>query len=323
MLYENLSRFFPGFTLKIERLAIYADLKKDPREVAGSIILASSIVALVSFILIFMLSKWFYAIPTAIVLFFVVLLVSQLMIGLKADKRAAEAEQALPDALQLMATNLRAGLTTDKALLVSAREEFGVLNDELKRVGKEIAVGKDITDSLKDLSKRIRSDLVERTINLIVFGIISGGELASLLEESAASLRQQHIAKKQVYASILMYTIFIFVAVALISPLLFGLSSVLVETMQGTLSSIEAPPIEVTSQVPLSISPVSMNMGLIKMFIIILLIVTSILSSLVLGLITKGEEKAGLKYIPILMGASLVVFFVVRVGITKLLAMFF
>ncbi|UCD21078.1 MAG: type II secretion system F family protein [archaeon] len=317
------ARFSPKFTEKIEKLVEYANVKKNPRELAGMIIFISLVIAVVAFVALFLFVGWIYSIPVAVVIYFVVPLIFQLMLVLKADKRASQAEEALPDALQLMATNLRAGLTTDKALLVSAREEFGVLNEEFKRVAKEIAVGKEITESLKRMSERIHSDLVERTLSLIIFGIISGGELASLLEESAASLRQQSLTRKQIHASVLMYTIFIIVAVAAISPLLFGLSSVLTETMQETIGSIEAPPPEVTSQVPLSISPVDIDVGLIRIFIIILLVVSAILSSLVLGLISKGNEKAGLKYIPILMIISLVVFFVVRTGIVKLLEMFF
>jgi len=322
-MFKPLARIFSKFTGKIEKLSEYADLKKDPIEYAGFAIFISIIAAIIGFVTMYFFFKWYYGIVLAIVLFFAIQALFQLMLGLQADKRAGQAEAALPDALQLIATNLRAGLTADKALLVSAREEFGVLTEEFKHVAKEIATGRDITDSLGAMSKRLKSPLIERTISLIVFGIVSGGELASLLEEAAAGLRQQYLTKKQVYASVLTYTIFIIVAVAVIAPLLFGLSSVLVQTMSTTLSSIEAPPAEVTSAIPLSISPISMDIGLITMFVIILLIVSSILSSLVIGLITKGEEKAGLKYIPILMVVSLVVFFVVRMGIVKLLATFF
>ncbi|MEM4703371.1 MAG: type II secretion system F family protein [Candidatus Pacearchaeota archaeon] len=323
MFYRRLSAWLPRYTEKIEKLSMYVALKKDPKEFAGFIIFLAILIAIAAFFIIFFIFSWIYAIPSSVAAFFIVLESFDLALNLQADKRAKNAEESLPDALQLMATNLRAGLTTDKALLVSAREEFGVLNEEFKRVAKEIATGRDITESLLAMSKRIKSPLIERTIQLIIFGIVSGGELASLLEESAASLRQQYITQKQIYASILMYTIFIIVAVGFIAPLLFGLSSVLVETMQTTLSSVEAPPPEVTSQVPLSISPVNVNINFVMIFSIILLLVSSVLSSFVLGLITKGEEKAGLKYIPLLAGCALVVFFVVRLGIVKILATFF
>ncbi|MEM4641541.1 MAG: hypothetical protein QXW65_03470, partial [Candidatus Pacearchaeota archaeon] len=77
------------------------------------------------------------------------------------------------------------------------------------------------------------------------------------------------------------------------------------------------------TQIPLSISPVAIDINIIKIFTIILLVVTAVLSSFVLGLITKGEEKEGLKYIPILTSSAVIVFFVVRIAIVKLLGIFF
>ncbi|MCS7134631.1 MAG: type II secretion system F family protein [Candidatus Pacearchaeota archaeon] len=322
-MYEALARFMHWYTEKIKKIAVFAGLKKDIEELAGFIIFLALVIGFATFIFIFLFFGWIYAFPSAIGTFFIVLGFSYLILNLKAEGRAKQVEASLPDALQLMATNLRAGLTTDKALLVSAREEFGVLNEEFKRVAKEVATGTDITESLAEMTKRIKSALVERTIQLIIFGITSGGELASLLEESAASLRQQYITRKQVYTSVLMYTIFIIIAVAFVAPLLFGLSSVLTETMQTTLAEIETPPEEVTAQLPLTVFPIKIDISLLKIFCIILLIVTSLFSSLVLGLITKGEEKEGLKYIPILTTCSLITFFTVRIIIVKLLSAFF
>lgn len=322
-MYKTIARWMPWYTEKIEKIAQAAGLKKDPKDFSGFTIFIAFSLSIITFLFVFFFFGWIYAIVSAVLLFFIILGITILLLNLRADARARRVEECLPDALQLMATNLRAGLTTDKALLVSAREEFGVLNEELKRVAKEVATGRDITESLDDMKKRIKSPIVERTIQLIIFGIVSGGELASLLEEAAASLRQQYITRKQVFTSVLMYTIFIIVAVAFVAPLLFGLSSVLTETMQTTLAGIEAPPPEVTSQLPLSISPIKIDVGLIKLFSIVLLLVTSILSSLVLGLITKGEEKDGLKYIPILTVTSLAVFFIVRILIKNVLGIFF
>src|SRR3989344_5515625 len=67
---------------------------------------------------------------------------------LSADAKARFAEKVLPDALQLMASNLKAGMTVDRALLFSARPEFGPLQDELNIVGKEITTGKEVGEAL-------------------------------------------------------------------------------------------------------------------------------------------------------------------------------
>jgi len=297
-------------------------MKKDPREHTNFIVIVGLSLGLLTFIAMFIFWKWYFAIIGFFFVFALVLVVFYLMLMMEADKRSSDAEKILPDALQLMATNLRAGLTTDKAFLVSAREEFGVLNEEFKKVAKEIATGKDLVDALNEMSRRFKSNIIARTIDLITFGIVSGGELAPLLEESASSLRQQLLTAKQIHASVMMYTIFIFAAVGFISPLLFGLSTALTEIMSNSLASIEAISTDVSSKVPLAVSPVVISVSFVRGFAIALLIVSAILSSLVLGLINSGEEKDGLKYIPVLLVLCLIVYFIVGVTIKAVLSAF-
>ncbi len=317
-----LSKVFPWYTRMVERMSLYIEFKKNPKEYANTIILVALIMGAMGFLAFFYFTNWIFGIAAFIVLFGLFLLIFYILFVLKADAIAREAETALPDALQLMATNLRAGLTTDRAFIVSAREDFGRLNIEFKRVAKEIATGEDLTESLSNMSKRIKSNIVSRTIDLVNFGIISGGELAALLEESAASLRQQLLTRKQVHSSVLMYTIFIFAAVGFISPLLFSLSTVLTEIITSTLGTIDVAPADVASQVPLMITQIAINVTFIKIFSIVLLVFTSVLSSFALGLINSGEEKDGLKFIPILVAISIAVFFLVSIAVRFGLAYF-
>ncbi len=317
-----LSKIFPGYTKMVEKMAVYVNLKKDPREHTNTLILTAIFIGLIGFGALYYFTTWIFGLIAFFGLFGLSLLLFYVLFILKADRIAKEAEGALPDALQLMATNLRAGLTTDRAFVVSAREDFGRLNVEFKRVAKEIATGEDLTDSLANMSKRIKSNIFARTIDLVNFGIISGGELAALLEESAASLRQQLLTRKQIHSSVLMYTIFIFAAVGFISPLLFSLSTVLTEIITSTLGSVDVIPPDVASKVPLTVSQVMINVNFIKIFSLVLLGFTGILSSLALGLINSGEEKDGLRFVPILLAISAAMFFVVSIGIRFALSYF-
>ena len=125
-------------------------------------------------------------------------------IGLNVDAKAKFVEKVLPDALQLMSSNLRAGLTPDRALLLSSRPEFGPLSEELNKVGREIAVGKEIDKALMKMTERIRSEKLTKTMLLIVSGLRSGGELASLLDQTARNLRAQEFVDQKIRSSIKM-----------------------------------------------------------------------------------------------------------------------
>ncbi|MBI2670889.1 hypothetical protein HYX18_02850, partial [Candidatus Woesearchaeota archaeon] len=54
-------------------------------------------------------------------------------------------------------------------------------------------------------------------------------------------------------------------------------------------------------------------------YAILNLITTSILGSLVLGLIARGKAKYGARYIPIIVTFSLLIFFLVRKTVSSLL----
>lgn len=289
----------------------YNNIKIDPAKFLGfSVAFGAGFSLALGFIISALFSTYL------LVIFLITFLITQASMyfyfSLKVDARAKAIEIILPDALQLMASNLKAGLTTDRALLLSARPEFGPLKDELNEVGKEITIGRDITDALMNVPKRVKSEILEKTILLIVSGINSGGELASLLEQVAKNLRQQNLIQQKVRSGVLMYVIFIFAAIGLGLPILFGLSSYLVNiitTQFSQLATIELPP---TVSTPFAISGITLTQDFIIQYSIISLISTSILGSFVLGLITKGKEDGGVKYIPIFIVATISLFFLVR-----------
>ncbi len=238
---------------------------------------------------------------------------------LTADSRARFVEELLPDALQLMASNLRAGLTVDRALLLSARPEFGHFKDELNYVGKQLATGKELGAALMELSSRIRSDKLKKTFQIIVSAMSSGGELAELLVQTATNLRQQRLVEQRVRSSVLVYVIFIFSAIAFGAPMLFGLSSFLVEVISDIFSKVQLPPQESAANLPLSFTKVSVKPSFINAYTIVSMLFTSVMGSLILGLIAKGKEKEGLKYLPILVIITISLFFLVKISIKAIL----
>jgi archaeal flagellar protein FlaJ len=256
----------------------------------------------------------------AIVIFIVIELLFFSSLILKADQKSKFVESILPDFLQLMSSNLRAGMTTDKALLLSAREEFGPFQEEINRLGKEINTGKEIDIALMDLSKRIKSDKLEKTVLLLVNGIKSGGELADLLDQTAGNLRAQKIVEERIRSNVLMYVIFIFIAVCVGAPMLFGLSTYLVEVLTKNISQIDIPTeLSATQQLPFNVSGVSVPMDFIIGYAIVSIIITGILGSIVIGLISRGKAKYGFRYIPIILIISLILFFIVRKAVGALL----
>jgi pilus assembly protein TadC len=252
-----------------------------------------------------------FVIPISIYVYFYFLL------QLKKYKRIKKMEEIFPDFLQLMSSNLRAGITIDRSMLLSVREEFDPLDKEIQKAGREIATGKSMELSLLNMAERIGSEKIHKTILLIISGMRAGGNLATLLEQTGTNMRENLFIEKKAASNVLMYVIFIFVAVAAGAPALFGLSTVLVEILTNLLSGI--PDVEGTS-VPFTLSTISVSVAFIKYFALTFIIVIDILAALVLGLVSKGEEKEGLKYLPALLIIGLAVFFGVRVLLSNVMA---
>jgi len=200
--------------------------------------------------------------------------------------------------------------------LLSARPEFGPLSEELNKVGRELALGGNIAEALTAMSGRIKSEKFKKAILLIVTGIESGGELTDLLNQIAENLRQQRFVDEKIRSNVLMYVIFIFIAIGVGAPMLFGLSSFLISVLRDNLANIDVPE---SASLPITFSQISITPGYIIFFSIVSLITSSIMGSMVLGLINGGQERKGVKLIPILVILALTVFFLARFLIGSLL----
>ncbi len=239
--------------------------------------------------------------------------------ALKKSARIKKIELVFPDFLQLMASNLRAGMTIDRAMLVSSRPEFSPLDKEILNTGKDIATGKSVESALIDMSARIDSEKINKIILLINSGIRAGGNLAVLLEQTAVNIREKSFVEKKAASNVLMYFIFIFIAVSVGAPALFSLSNVLVETLSSILSGL--PAIDASqASVPFTLSGIKISVNFIKYFSLIFILVIDVLASLVLGLISKGEEKQGMKYLLPIVVISMSVFFGIRFFLSKFLS---
>jgi len=317
-MFEVITNLFPRrFRNHFSKLVLYSRFKIDKENFLGTFLVMSlGISLLVSFVgwLIFRVNF----LLLFLVIFILILVNVYFIFLLRGDAVGRSVEEVLPDALQLMTSNLRAGMTTDRALLSSVRPEFGALGEELESVGRSLALGGEITEALMEMPERIKSEKFKKAVILIVSGLKSGGELTDLLEQVAGNLRKGKFVDEKIRTNILMYVIFIFVAIGIAAPILFGLSSFLITVLQENLGSIDIPT-EAIANLPISFNKVSISLSFILFFSVVSLITTSILGSLVLGLMAGGREQRGIKYMPILVIMSLAVFFLSRFLISKVL----
>jgi len=212
-------------------------------------------------------------------------------------KRTREIEAVLPDFLGEVSINLRAGMSFDKALWESIEPEFGVLEKEIEIVAKKVMTGEDTEEALAEFAKKYNSTLLKESMDMLVVGLKSGGNIADLIEKIVKNVKDASFLKKELVASVTSYIIFITITAIIISPVLFALSFNLMQIIQNLGEKI-------TSTSSYDIIPISLGKKSIdpKDFIIfskISLVIISSISSMIVADLREGSIKAGLKYIVI------------------------
>ncbi|MFH1721446.1 MAG: type II secretion system F family protein [Candidatus Altiarchaeota archaeon] len=256
----------------------------------------------------------FLMIFVALVLVFQLIMYYALLV--KSEIRGRQIDEALPDFLQLMSANIKAGAPVHKAIFVSTRPEFGKLNEEIERSGKEMLTGTSTSQALMGVTHRFNSKNLLITMQLIISGMKSGGDLSATLMQIASILRTRELIKREVQANVLMYVGFIFFAIAIGGPVLFGVSSFLVEVLASSTELIANQlPEGVLAQgtaVPIGGGSMNISIGFIIQFSAVAIFFSSVMGSLIIGLINTGETRNGIKYIPIMIVLSISLFFIVR-----------
>ncbi|MEI7961248.1 MAG: type II secretion system F family protein [archaeon] len=322
-MFEGIGSLLPrSFLDWVSRELTFAGLKYDKESFVGFILILSILLAIIAGFISYEIIKLvpLYSLAVFFTSFIIVFIVPILWISNIADSRGKKVESILPDALQLISSNIKAGQTTERSLFISARKEFGALSDALKETSKRVMVGDRLEWALLNIPKKIKSKVLERTMWLIAEGIKNGGQISNLLIQMSNDLREENALKAEVNSNTSMYVMLIFFSAALGAPMLLGVSSFIVGVLSEQSANIHISP-ELTSEYAsknpalglIGIPSSNISENFIVFFSLVDLVITSIFAAMVLGVINSGSEKAGSKYLPVLLIVSIVLFFVVRI----------
>lgn len=301
----------------IENMLDYSGVDMDARAWFGSVLLLSLLFGIAGLLfswVVLEITSVATLLLIAIVVFLFTLFSLYLVLHFRVEDRRKRIESVLPDALQMIAANIRAGLTPLAALRTAARPEFGPLEEEVRYVTAKSLGIESFTDALKEMSKRIKSEILERTVNLFIVSMRSGGSLAVLLENAADDILESQELRRQLIAGTNMYIVFILFALLVGMPALLSISIEFV----NMISSLQ----EKGARTALS-SEVGLGMGVpvsaefLFTISIVTLVATSFTVSMLIGVIHDGKELNGLKYAPYLIIISILVFMIVHGYVLK------
>jgi len=239
-------------------------------------------------------------------------------LDLRIYRRTREVEAVLPDFLQLASANISAGMPIDRALWFAVRPNFGVLAKEIEEVAKATLAGEELAESLNAFTEKYDSVTLRRSINILLEGLDAGGEMAELLNKIALNIQETNLQQKEMSANVATYAIFITFASIIMAPILFALGTELLSIIVKITSSLDLGATS-GSFITLNIKTTPRTVSDFKLFSIVTLSISSLMSASIVSVIRRGRVKEGLRNLPIFLVVSLVLYFLAK---TLLHAMF-
>lgn len=205
------------------------------------------------------------------------------------EKRLEKIEQELPDYLKQVSSLLKVGLGLESAFDEISKTTDNDLNKEIKRALIETSFGKSFDEALLDTAKRNNSENLENTFRIMIHSKESGGDLADILDSMAKDLSETISLKKERKTNVMMSVMFLLISSIIATPFslgMIGLYSDFIGSVGRTNPLAEVIP--------------TASIGYIS--------IQAILVSILIGIVLYSNAKKGIKYMLIILPASLAVY---------------
>lgn len=134
----------------------------------------------------------------AIIALIIGLILPPFYVKKKREKRIELFEQQLVDAISVMSSCLKAGLTFQQALVSIATEMPDPIAEEFGRVVKELKLGSSIETSLTRLSDKIGSQNFMMIVSAILIQRQTGGNLSDILTNITGTIKERFKIKSEI-----------------------------------------------------------------------------------------------------------------------------
>jgi tight adherence protein B len=125
---------------------------------------------------------------------------ARVLVSVRTSRRTGAFSEQLPNTLQIMAGSLRAGYGLVQAVDAVSQEAPSPTSEEFHRVVLEHRLGRDLTDSLRAMSDRVDTEDLRWVVQAIDIHREIGGDLASILDTVAGTVRERSQLKGQMQA---------------------------------------------------------------------------------------------------------------------------
>jgi tight adherence protein B len=167
-----------------------ADLKLKPAEFVALWIASPFVFAAAAFVLGFIFAGFRNFVAVAVA-FAIGAYFPRWYLGFRQRRRLKAFAAQLPDTITLLANSLRAGSSFLQGIELVTRESQPPISEEFERVVREMSLGLALQPALNNLSRRVASEDVELMVTAINIQSQVGGNLATVLDSIAFTIRER------------------------------------------------------------------------------------------------------------------------------------
>jgi archaeal flagellar protein FlaJ len=216
------------------------------------------------------------------------------------DRRKRQYEQDFADFLFELSELVRGGIDPAKAYLTLAKGEVGSITRFVQISARQMAIGFTFEQALHNLGDSIESDLAKRYIDLVIQASYSGGSVSNLIQQAAIDMGNFLTIDKEKRSGLSQYTVILYTG----QVVLVVLAAIMVVQFVPQLSEITQ-----IGSAGLSGFLGQSDIGnvTIERDLFFLITINGMFGGLIIGKISEGRIKHGIKHALILMLIGLIV----------------
>ena len=223
---------------------------------------------------------------------------------IRETQRDSEKEEMFIEFSRNLVESVNTGTPINKAIINAKNKPYGILTNNIRKLANQISIGIPLNKALQIFADDIKNKMISRTITLIGQAERSGGEIAEILESVTESVNNVDKLKKERIASIsslvaqgyIIFLIFIIIILVLQFQIIPSLIDFAPQTQTGT--SIAGG---------FGVPGSQINAEKIADSFVYLLLVQGFFTGLVIGKLSQGRIKPGIKHSFIFMAMAFLI----------------
>jgi len=208
----------------------------------------------------------------------------------RGERRRRKNEADFADFLFEMSELIRGGIDPVKAVNTLAEGDLGSITKEVRIASKQMQIGYTFEQAMRNLSNSLHSSLVSRYVDLVIQASYSGGGVSNLIQRASADMSTFIALEGEKRSGLAQYTMILYVG----QVVLVALAAILVIQFVPELSGISAITSGTVTGGFLSNSDIATVP--LERDLFFLCVLNGLLGGLVIGKVSEGKIKHGIKH---------------------------